>query len=78
MSSGSAASYKRGTLSKDREKLLQDLGFEWQVMNPNSWMARYQELADFKATHGHCRVPDVYEDNKPLGSWMGSSQMNAS
>jgi hypothetical protein len=35
------AHYKRGTLSNDRGKMLQDLGFEWQVKHPN-WMNKYK------------------------------------
>jgi hypothetical protein len=49
--------------------MLQDLGFVWQVINPN-WMHRYDELVTFKATHGHCRVPFIYECNNPLGRWV--------
>jgi hypothetical protein len=50
--------------------MLQGIGFEWQVINQN-WIERYKELVAFKATHGNCRVPIVYKDNKPLGKWVG-------
>jgi hypothetical protein len=54
--------FKQGYLSKERIEMLKEIGFEWQVKHPN-WMGRYQELIDFKSTHGHCRVPYKYKDN---------------
>ncbi|KAL7510807.1 hypothetical protein ACHAXN_007689 [Cyclotella atomus] len=47
--------FKQGYLSKERIEMLKEIGFEWQVKHPN-WMGRYQELIDFKSTHGHCRT----------------------
>ena len=35
-----------------------------------SWAARYEELLEFKETHGHCNVPRRYELNKKLGVWV--------
>ncbi|KAL7508073.1 hypothetical protein ACHAXN_005151, partial [Cyclotella atomus] len=57
--------YKKGIIPKDCERMLQGIGFEWQVINQN-WIEQYQELVAFKATQGNCRVPIVYKDNKPL------------
>jgi hypothetical protein len=61
--------YSHGTISNEREKILQDLGFAFQILETN-WMERYQELVDFKKKSGHCKVPNRYKDNKSLGYWV--------
>jgi hypothetical protein len=39
-------------------------------------MERYQELVDFKATYGHCKVPNKYKQNKSLGKWINGQREN--
>jgi len=34
------------------------------------WNRRCGELFEYKMIHGHCRVPEEYELNKQLGSWV--------
>lgn len=31
---------------------------------------RFQELKQFKETHGHCNVPAIHPENQPLGTWV--------
>jgi hypothetical protein len=61
--------------------MLNGVSFEWtfghaipQVVRNEArekfWMERYEELSVFKATHGHCRVPSKYKENKPLSRWV--------
>jgi hypothetical protein len=34
------------------------------------WDARYDQLAEFTHTHGHCLVPFKDDANLPLGNWV--------
>jgi hypothetical protein len=35
-----------------------------------NWSLCFQDLLDFKATHGHCRVPNSYPSNAKLAQWV--------
>lgn len=35
------------------------------------WEERYNELIEYKNTHGHCNVPTKSKENKKLGYWVG-------
>jgi hypothetical protein len=39
------------------------------------WDIRFKELAAFKQKHGHCNVPQKYEENKSLGIWVNKQRM---
>ncbi|EJK45323.1 hypothetical protein THAOC_36066 [Thalassiosira oceanica] len=58
--------YKRGKLSRERLDLLESIGFVWEPLD-EAWMARFDELVDFKNEHGDCNVPD---SQGPLGAWV--------
>eukprot|EP00586_Coscinodiscus_wailesii_P016132 CAMPEP_0172514972 /NCGR_PEP_ID=MMETSP1066-20121228/264299_1 /TAXON_ID=671091 /ORGANISM="Coscinodiscus wailesii, Strain CCMP2513" /LENGTH=570 /DNA_ID=CAMNT_0013295857 /DNA_START=73 /DNA_END=1785 /DNA_ORIENTATION=- len=34
------------------------------------WQEKYEELVEFKAQTGHCRVPNRYQENIRLGQWV--------
>ena len=36
----------------------------------NLWQRRYEELKQFRARTGHCRVPRRFTENKALGMWV--------
>jgi Helicase associated domain len=62
-------------LNQKRIDLLNELGFVWTVRSrdtttADSWDRRMQDLAEFNATHGHCRVPAIYPLNPELGAWV--------
>jgi len=46
------------------------------VANPTNdryitqWNFRYGQLIEYKEKHGHCNVPQLYEPNKKLGTWV--------
>ena len=55
-------------LTDDRCKKLEQLGFVWQVQEPNqTWDIRYKQLLEYKAIHGNCLVPACYNENPALG-----------
>ena len=58
-----------GKLSEDREKLLLDIGFEFdktkggdrKVSFSGVWNKSYLELCDYQKEHGNIEVPDNYK-----------------
>ena len=60
---------KHSTLTQERQKLLEQLGFVWDS-HASGWEERLKELEDFKEKHGHCRVPKTYAENPQLAIWV--------
>ncbi|HZL77450.1 MAG TPA: Helicase associated domain protein [Candidatus Limnocylindrales bacterium] len=50
-------SCKDGLMPPNRRNLLDKLGFSWKQFERGSWEDRLQEVAAFKAKHGHCEIP---------------------
>jgi len=69
---------KSGKLLPDQERMLNEIGFIWKLrpnvkLSANSdenWIARYQQLLQFKERHGHCNVPFKWPENPHLGGWV--------
>ena len=67
---------RRGTLSAERIRRLESIGFVWQatgrVSYPSEarWDASYEQLADFKKRFGHCDLPGKWAENQPLARWV--------
>ena len=64
--------YKNGKLSQERLDLLESAGFVWESFE-ETWMARFDELVDFKNDNGDCNVP--YSQG-PLGMWVHSQRQS--
>ena len=60
---------KRSTLTPFRQRLLEDLGFVWNIRR-NVWDERYDELVNFNTVHGHCNVPLKFTASPKLGTWV--------
>ena len=60
---------KRSTLSDERVRLLNDLGFIWNSHDA-VWEERLNELLLFKKIYGHCIVPSSYDPNPQLAVWV--------
>jgi hypothetical protein len=71
--SNQRARYSKGNLTPDRTARLEAIGFEW---NPSStdWERNFDALKSFRADHGHCRVPAIYEINETLGHWVSDQR----
>ncbi len=69
------AAYRKGQLSADRLKRLEQLGFEW---NPHAvaWEEMFAELAAYKQAHGHCNVPAKSKNNPRLGLWCDNQKQD--
>ena len=59
----------KDTLSSERRKRLDDLGFVWDPLGL-SWEKTYQELVLFKKDFGHCNVPQQWSSNPGLSRWV--------
>jgi hypothetical protein len=60
---------KRSTLSDERVRLLNKIGFIWNSHDA-VWEERWNELLQYKRLHGHCVVPSNYEKNPQLAVWV--------
>jgi hypothetical protein len=60
---------KRSTLTDDRVKTLDQIGFIWSSHDA-VWEQRLSELAQYKRTHNNCFVPSSYQDNPQLAVWV--------
>ena len=61
-------SRKRGTLSPDRIRRFNELGFEWRP-KASAWDKMLASLANYKQTHGDCNVPQRWKNNLRLAKW---------
>ena len=61
---------KKGKLDSDHERQLNAEGFRWEADNIVSWEDRFEELLQYKKTHGNCEVPEQWSENIQLGTWV--------
>ena len=61
---------KNGSLTKEREKMLNDLEFSWSLHAQKTWKEQYHSLVLFKKRNGHCLVPQNYKTGASLGVWV--------
>ena len=65
---------KRNTISLERRKRLDSLGFIWDPLDAD-WENGFVDLSGFKTREGHCRVPvDHKEGEFKLGFWVSSQR----
>jgi hypothetical protein len=60
---------KAGRTTKDQERLLNEIGFDWDP-GEDAWQARYAEAAAWKREHGSLRFPRGH----PVGGWLYRQQ----
>jgi superfamily II DNA or RNA helicase len=61
---------KKGTLTPERLKRLESLGFTWDMLT-SKWQERFSLLLKFKKAHGHCNVPQNHiVSGIKLGWWV--------
>ena len=64
---------RRGKLSQARIEALDALGFDWEPGNAAGearWEARYVQLVEYQARHGHCSVPAKWAEDHAFGHWV--------
>jgi hypothetical protein len=65
---------KPNSMTNEREQKLNEVCFTWMMRNRVGWDLRYQELAEYNEIHGHCMVPQHYEENRALGKWVSKQR----
>jgi len=58
-----------GSLSHDRIKILEDLGFIWDATK-HAWDDMFERLTEYKKEKGDCLVPTHYKKDPKLGRWV--------
>ena len=63
---------KKGLTTAEQVRRLDELQFTWQHRERGSWADRFEEVAAFKAKHGHCEIPLHYPANPKLGRFVNA------
>jgi len=67
---------KTTSLTDERINELDTLGFSWVVRDDPeaTWNHRYEDLYDYYKDNGDCLVPQRYDLNKRLGTWVNTQR----
>ena len=52
--------YSKGTLSKDRQQRLEDVGIHWPIISATKWDQMFRLLEEYYNENGHANVPNKY------------------
>lgn len=74
--------YNKNQLKIDRVQSLESIGFLWIVprslIDANKWEVMYKALLQYKKQHGDTLVPDRYQQNPRLATWVkGQKNMHS-
>jgi hypothetical protein len=76
--------HKQNKLGLDRKRGLDEIGFAWNAEGARNlghssekkvWHQQYEKLLEYKQKNGHCKVPNMYKDNKSLGIWVRTQRV---
>lgn len=62
--------HKEGKMTRDHFTVLDEAGFPWRLSQAERWKRRFNELAAFQETNGHCKVPRA----PGLGEWVSTQR----
>ena len=63
--------YKKGLLGYSQIQKLNELGISWDTKQ-SQWEKMFSLINEYKKQHGHCNIPQNFEENPSLGSWVTS------
>ena len=66
---------RRSTMTRDRYEKLCAIDFDFGTPFREAWDRRYQELIAFKKKHGHCNVPQLWDENPALSRWVALQRL---
>jgi superfamily II DNA or RNA helicase len=67
--------YKRGKLHPERQRRLDEIGFDWHSDSRlEEWATRFAQLKAYKDRFGNCRVPVKWQENPQLGKWVAKQR----
>eukprot|EP00592_Proboscia_alata_P014320 CAMPEP_0194392996 /NCGR_PEP_ID=MMETSP0174-20130528/123050_1 /TAXON_ID=216777 /ORGANISM="Proboscia alata, Strain PI-D3" /LENGTH=370 /DNA_ID=CAMNT_0039188627 /DNA_START=594 /DNA_END=1704 /DNA_ORIENTATION=+ len=58
------------SMTADRIRRLNKVGFEWECYKNQSWERSYEEIVNFVQEFGHTKVPQKFPQNPSLGGWV--------
>ena len=65
---------KKCSLTADRIKALDDIGFIWTCERPkkqqDDWNSRFEQLQAYKEKHGDCNVPHGFPEDPAFAEWI--------
>ena len=66
---------RSGVLDHDRKKLLDSIGFEWNLLRKGeaAWHSSFEDLRKYIDKHGNADVPTKYKPNS-LGRWVSTQR----
>eukprot|EP00521_Asterionellopsis_glacialis_P009548 CAMPEP_0195289606 /NCGR_PEP_ID=MMETSP0707-20130614/5814_1 /TAXON_ID=33640 /ORGANISM="Asterionellopsis glacialis, Strain CCMP134" /LENGTH=247 /DNA_ID=CAMNT_0040349629 /DNA_START=46 /DNA_END=786 /DNA_ORIENTATION=+ len=64
----------RNKMSPERKRLLDGIGFVWQVTKRDTWDEMFERLVQYKERTGNCDVPQIYKPDQKLGSWVSTQR----
>ena len=67
---------KPSPMTDERIRELESIGFDWGTSNKTGWSVRFEQLREYKAQFGNCRVPGKYSANPKLGTWVMHQRRN--
>lgn len=59
---------RRGELSPDYLRRLEEAGFPWEPRNEH-WEQYYAEMVAYRQKYGHCHIPKTWRENPQLYAW---------
>src|SRR5438045_5521542 len=60
---------KQGLLRADRVTRLDEINFVWDAID-TMWNRMFAALQNYKVEHGNCEVPQGWQQNLKLGTWV--------
>src|SRR5439155_17462482 len=67
--SNQRAQRKQGLLRADRVARLDEINFVWDAID-TMWNRMFAALQNYKVEHGNCEVPQGWQQNLKLGTWV--------
>jgi superfamily II DNA or RNA helicase len=66
---------KRGTFEPERQRQLDEIGFDWRSESrKEAWATRFEQLKAYEERFGDCRVPVKWQENPQLGGWVATQR----
>lgn len=60
---------KKSSMTLDRINTLENIGFVWDS-HASQWEERFEELQQYRLTHGNANVPSNFQENPKLSTWV--------
>lgn len=75
---GVKAAKREGTLSEERQRLLEQIGMQWDSLRERTWMEHYRLAEEYYRKNGNLAVPLSYQTSGGvrLGVWISGQRDN--